>query len=585
MEAALKRLAEELGPIIAEKEVNAHVSPAEGRIHWVEKGLDTQDPDLVQKELRNLLEHVNPLRERYADHPKAKPLLARVEKLEQRIDAELGDIILDREIGEVAPAVESVLYWLMQALDGKKARDVQSYQKQLIEKLQPLRRYAGKPKADAVLNKAQAALNRVETEIGSLIAEIEIKEAASLLDGPLSALSAAVDSRNVQAALRARERVVASSELLRSQYADNKLARPHLDRVDQALARCESEVGDLMAEERVKLIEAQVRGLMATIEHAAKGNEKMVVSATLKKLHGLVYPLRALYGNRKAAITLLQQVDALQGIEINDTVKDTVAKMLQKHTPAWTKLQQQGNASALARELRQLNIDTLPMRKAWMWMPAARDFMLQLDALNLKMLGALPPDDSDRLPIFEISMKLPLEVQNQIKAINSLHADANKKIHELEAALPCPDLSGRSRTNPYSSGTDIGRSISDVSSGIVDRWVQKRAEIRAYTKRLDENQHSPIVKLEALDPKHPVLAQTLDAREQLEKWMTEQMKFWEPRWRYAQRNMFAVGSLTHAEKGLVDVQKVFILTCVFVVFVLTNFFILTYTFVLTDMFF
>lgn len=431
-------------------------------------------------------------------------------------------MILEREINEVAPASESTLYWLLQALDNKKAHEVQTYQKQLLEKLQPLRRYAGKPRADAVLNKAQAALNRVDTEIGELIAEIEINDAASLLHGPMSALSGAVDSRNVVSAQRARERVIATAEVLRSKYASHPLAQPHLARVDAELARCENEIGDLMAQERVAAMNTQVRSTIATIEHAAKGNEKMVVAAALKKLHGLVYPLRALYGNRTVATSLLAEVDAIPGLEVNDTIKETVSKQLQKFAPAWDKIQKQQTAPGvqLARDLKQFNADTASLRKGWMWVPMARDFMLQVDALNLRVFGALPPDESDRLPIFEVSMKLPLEVQSCIKGINSLFTDANKYAKELEAALPCSDLTGRNpRVNPWSSsnnfvsyffffhvilklsfrllfslGMDIGRAVSDVSQ-IVDRWVKTRADIRGYTKRLDDGDHAPLSKL------------------------------------------------------------------------------------------
>lgn len=377
-----------------------------------------------------------------------------------------GELILEREINEVAPASESTLYWLMQALDNKKAHEVQTYQKQLLEKLQPLRRYAGKPRADAVLNKAQAALNRVESEIGDLIAEIEINEAASLLNGPMAALSSAVDSRNVVSAQRARERVIATAEVLRSKYSSHPLAQPHLARVDAELTRCENEIGDLMAQERVAALNTQVRSQIATIQHAAKGNEKMVVAAALKKLHGVVYPLRALYGNRTVATALLAEVDSIPGLEINDTIKETVTKQLQKLAPAWEKIQKQQSTpgAQLARDLRQLNTDSVSLRKGWMWVPMARDFMLQVDAVNLRVFGTLPPDDTDRLPNFEVSMKLPLDVQAAIKEINGLFTSANKYVKELDAALPCSDLTGRDpRVNPWSSGKDSN--CTHLSSG------------------------------------------------------------------------------------------------------------------------
>jgi hypothetical protein len=63
---------------------------------------------------------------------------------------------------------------------------------------------------------------------------------------------------------------------------------------------------------------------MSTIALATKNNEKMVLSSALKKLHNLVYPLRAQFANRTVVQSLLREVDTLPGLEINDTIKETV---------------------------------------------------------------------------------------------------------------------------------------------------------------------------------------------------------------------------------------------------------------------
>jgi hypothetical protein len=145
----------------------------------------------------------------------------------------------------------------------------------LLEKLQPLRKYAGKPRADAVLNKAQSALNRVDAEIGPLIAEVEIAEAVTLVTSPLSALSGAIQSQNISLAQRAKERLLSASEILRGKYATHPIGKSNLDRVDAEIARCDAELGDQMAEERVRSLNTQVgRGERDKEREAEREREK-----------------------------------------------------------------------------------------------------------------------------------------------------------------------------------------------------------------------------------------------------------------------------------------------------------------------
>lgn len=237
----LDRVEAESGPIIREQEATELVQSARSFLNALTRALSSKDDARVAEYREKLEPMADQLREKYAEENVAKDFLAEVDSVLARVEDELGSIIAEKEISRISYTGNGALRWLESALDKKDSRMAQQHVPRIEEAVAALRRYESFEAAKTLLATYTAALARVDSELGDIIASEEIKIASQAISSPLRALNSALDDKNVPRVIQMQERVVELAAPLRK-YANNAEAKPFLQDVEAALGRVKGEV-------------------------------------------------------------------------------------------------------------------------------------------------------------------------------------------------------------------------------------------------------------------------------------------------------------------------------------------------------
>ncbi|KAJ5078827.1 hypothetical protein M0811_04550 [Anaeramoeba ignava] len=480
----LEEVEKQLGVIIKQLEIKQYSQPINGIMSWLESAIKQKNVDNVVKYREQLVQAANPLR-RYEEESDVKNTLSKVDALLQRLETELGELITEKEVNRLLPGVKSTFSWLESAFKQKSVAKVQIYQKQLEEKLNPLQEFSQHKDAEEWITKSQALIKQVEDSMGELIAEMEINEQKTRVESAIRFFEDAMNKSDVNAIVRKREALLTVIAPLREKYGSHNLAQPLLTKADTALHRCETDLGEVIANEKAKEISGKIMPLSNLLKQAFAQNDNSAACAYVLKIQKLVHPLRVEYPTVNAVMKLTSEIDSSNN-QIQVKLSSYQEKDLHKYLDPITEALNQTGAFKVPRDLTPFITKSLPLRQNYIHIQNVRDTLVKFDTICLKMIGRVPEPVEEYAPIFEVHWKLPQQVQTALKGINETSKQINSLMDEAKNSIEEVSTTGETQ----------------MHRNLADQFVDHYDKVSSHITRLERE----LEKLESADPEHAGIA-------------------------------------------------------------------------------
>lgn len=516
----LERVENEMTPMVNKREADAILSPGNFNVRWLCNALNSKEEHRAIEYRDKLQPNIDALKDpKYKYIPEVVTFLKEAEDAMFRMEAELGDIISGREIQQYGEQARSQLRYLESYLNAKDTDAIQQYTEKVQAIQAPLQRYQRYPAAQDWLIQIEVMLRRVDDEMGAIIAENKIKAISQDLDWPLRNLERAIQNKEVAGIIQGKERVLALSSAL-VPFSTYSAAKPTLDRVNELLAQCDGEAAGIIVDSKVTELQAAWKPLMDIVQQSASSGNKKGIEGTSLKLATLVYPLRVQYPKFPKVQDLCKQVDDIvstHGVRMNEYQKqkfDSLKASLSSQVASLSTL----SGNQLVNALKEVNKQVQLIRKQSLNDPEVLAYLLDIDQVNLKVFGRVPSED-EYLPIVEVDIKSPFNVQNAVKACNKACEEINKALLDCKNTFGAVDLTGV--TCKYDSSKFLN--IWDQESGYRQPTLQMNVEAAERAiKAFDEKE---VAALKALDPSCPALGMYPDAidqtRKTIQKWKVD----------------------------------------------------------------
>jgi len=509
----LERVDNEVGPMMNKRDAEALLGPGNFSLRWLNGALDDKNEHRAVEYRDKLIPSMESLRDpRYTVIPEVAEFLKKADEAMERMDNELGDIIAGKEITELGRDAANQLRYLESYLNAKNVDSIQNYLEKAQKVQAALQRYTKYSEAKDILQNIEALVQRVDSEMGDIIAGNQIEAISRDLEWPLKNLERAIQNREVGNIIQGKERVLELSAAL-VPFSANPAASSVNERVQRLLGLCEGEVATIIADSKVAEAQNSFNSLLAISKQAQSAGDARVIATNSLKLATLVYPLRVQYGRFPKVQAMVNEVDNIiksNGIKMNDYQKQKFDALKSSLAPQITALHN-STGNQLANGLKEVNKQLQNIRKQSLNDPEVLSYLTEVDTINLKVFGRIPAED-EYLPIVELDMKAPYAVQNQVKACNKTAEEINKQLVECKTDFSKVDVTGATL------------SLLNVwldSSHHSEKSLQQKVE--AAERAVKEFEEKQISALKELDPNCPALSMYPDSIEHIFK-TTKQWK-------------------------------------------------------------
>jgi len=440
-EALLKRVDDEIKPMVEEKMVAKTISEAEFPLKEMLKNLEKKSVDGVSEFRDKLTPHVTLLKQNYATNATAQEFIAKAEAGMKQCDDQLGDILIDREIKKLSGDIVFQQKQLTKAYQDKNVSRCSAYREKLEALLVPLSRYEDREAAKTLLDSAKELIGRVEAEMGDMVAEAEIGVHGAKLAAKLKLFDQAMDNKNVEGVLKARETATEVALPLKSKYNGHPKAREVLTHLSTSLARCDKEIGALLAEREVSPVAAKCAHAVAMAQKAAANNDVRGALLQLQNVHRLAQPLSVKYPTFPKTQELMKQASdlsaALQPLLAASVQQDEVDKYYNQVADEVKKVTASVDAGKLMEAsalLTGANKLAQPLRQRFAFVDKVQELLQKLDTFNLNVLGKIP-EEEEGAPVLSIDFKLPSKEQSILRQIQSSYDDINRQLSAAAKVL------------------------------------------------------------------------------------------------------------------------------------------------------
>ncbi|KAJ6232261.1 hypothetical protein M0813_05018 [Anaeramoeba flamelloides] len=436
----------ELGEIIKGHAIEECERKLKSSISWMKTYKNQKNVDKVLEYKQILQSDSQPLY-RYENDEKAKNLLNEVNTLLETVESELGEIIATLAIERILPKIHSAKQWINTSYRQKNVPKVQIYQKQLSELVEQLQEYAKDEKAKKAITESEELLNKIENEMGDMIAEREINQHKPRIESAIRFFTMAMEKGDTDNIIKKREYLLEISAPLKLKFGAHKLAAGLIKSIDAAIDKCEKLMGPKIAESTINKVRTKFAQFDKLLKTAIESEDKPTIGIYVQKMLIVVYPLKVKYPELgKELINQVEQYHQQHPIKIGNFQQKDIEKMLQPLLKEWGELENKEKVSV--KYLKTLNNKCKKLRKQYLYVPPVSKFMIEVDQLNMSMIGKIP-NEEEVCPIFEVHWKLPSAIQTPLKAMNETSKEVNKFFEKLKEIYEAIDTTGAEPTTEY----------------------------------------------------------------------------------------------------------------------------------------
>ncbi|KAJ3443540.1 calcium-binding and coiled-coil domain-containing protein [Anaeramoeba flamelloides] len=380
---------EELGALIIDLEVTKLMRPAIKCKEDLEHQLKVKSVERASESRKNLEEAVAELRVKYPEYEKSKNFLQQVDKLLSTVEEELGEMIKQREITKYSRLVQSSLDSVQPYINQRAVQRVLALKEELISDSQWLRKYPKDDKAQKMVEKVDATLEKIQKELGEMIATLAIDKIAPHITDYVKKLEHCINSKSLNRIQIYQKELQEYIERL-EEYDKWEKAQVSLKEGKAMITRLTEEMGDLLAAKEIDSHKNKITNALKlfTIE-IEKPEEVVNYDQVLSKKEYLIEciaPIKEKYSEHTLAQDLLTSVnEALDKCEQSigpKIAKITIDKIVDKITPLrklFDETAKSGNKQGASTYLQKILIFIYPLRIQY---PGeARDMLHEYDQL------------------------------------------------------------------------------------------------------------------------------------------------------------------------------------------------------------
>lgn len=490
-ETLLKNVAEQMGAIITEKEVEKLSSELKNIVYWFNHYLDKKDDEKAVEHQEKVEVPLAALKKYSNTHAKAKEMCDAAEAALKRLETEIGGIIIEKQVKSLTPAAESAIYWLEQALEKQDVGRVQTYVEQVEQKSAPLRKFTTDNQfAAQVIAKADMLLAKVKSELGNMIIGQEVNAFKGQIQSNMNTLENALNTKDVQKVVTYREKVIEQFAPFKAKYAQEPLANAMISHINTLVQRCEIELGPIIAQQKLAQVEKNLQSIYKLIENDMATQNTISLLSNILKLNQHTYPLRIEYANYAGAI--LAKVDEQNVIAtklMSDYVKNDIAKIIASTANLKNAVLQKAYTATLPiQELASLNKELAPLRRNYLYSAEAMWVLFEVDKVNLAVYGRIAMSEDDIMPSFDMHWKTPQPVQDAVKALNKTAQTINSSltaISRLYVSLGDSNSYSTYGEHTYDSHSDSEQKAKSDYHEFNSLWTKVAKELSDFKKQLE----------------------------------------------------------------------------------------------------